>query len=512
MSRTKNSIRNAKYSIFSQLIVILISFLARMVFVHALSAEYLGLNGLFTNIISMLSFAELGIGTSIVFSLYRPLAEKNESKINALMNLYKKAYMVIGLVVGVLGLLLTPFLGYFISDLPDIPNIKLIYLMFVLNSVLSYFFSYRRSLIIADQKSYINSIFQSSSDLILNISQMIVLVLTHNYILYLSLKIISTIVLNISISLIVIKLYPYLNHKSKDKLEDEEKKSIVRNVKALSWHKIGGIVVFGTDSLLLSKFINVVAVGIYSNYLLIINALNLLFGLVFQSITASVGNLGTTESKEKNIFIFNCIDLICFWIYAIASISLINLFNPFIRLWLGEEYLFPTSTVVIIVINFYLSGRRKSVMTFKDAFGLFWNDRYKPIFEALIKLISSIILVKFFGVKGIFIGTAISTITTCFWIEPYILFKHGFKSSVQSYFNKYIWYAILAIFISVLTGFVCSIFSDTSFVGFVIRMIVCATIPNLLLLLIFWRTKEFEYLKKSLIKQFRYNKKGNINV
>lgn len=494
MSRTNNSLKNMKYAIVGQGLGLLISFVSRMAFVRILSAEYLGLNGLFTNILSILSLAELGVGAAIIYSMYKPLADKDMYKIKALMGLYKKAYVTIGIAIAFIGSALTPFLNYLIKDMPDLPYIKLIYLMFVANSSISYFYSYKRSLIIADQKRYVATFYRYGFYFLLNVIQIIVLLFTRSYIFYLGLQIINTFLENICVSRKTDQLYPFLKEKGSFELDKEEKKTIVQNVKAMVFHKIGSIVVVGTDNILISKFIGVIQVGLYSNYQLIINALNTVFGLVFQSVTASIGNLGATENSKKNKFIFECINLIGFWIYAFSSICLINLFNPFINLWLGAEYLFSMPIVLIIIISFYLSGMRKSVLTFRDALGLFWHDRYKAIFEAGINLVASIILAQYIGIAGIFIGTIISTLTTCFWIEPYILFKYGFEDSVKSYFKKYGFYTINMIIVGVLTWFISSIFSDYSILGFIGKLVVCIIVPNTLFLIIFWRTKEFQYL------------------
>ena len=250
MSRTSNSIRNIKYAIFGQGIGIIISFFSRMVFVRILSAEYLGLNGLFTNILSILSLAELGVGPAIVYSMYKPLAEKNEYKLKALMSLYRKAYITIGIVIAVIGLTFTPFLDFFIKDIPNIPNIKLIYLMFVANSSISYFFSYKRSLIIAGQKRYIATFYRYSFYFLLNIAQIIALLLTKNYILYLGLQIISTFLENVCVSNKADRLYPFIKTKGDERLDKAEKYTIVRNVKAMIFHKVGGTVINGIDNLL----------------------------------------------------------------------------------------------------------------------------------------------------------------------------------------------------------------------------------------------------------------------
>jgi Membrane protein involved in the export of O-antigen and teichoic acid len=504
MSRTTNAIRNITYAIVGQGLALIIGFISRIVFIHILGAEYLGINGLFTNILSILSLAEMGFGTAIVYTMYKPLAERDNYKLRALMNLYKNAYIIIGIIIAIVGAALTPFLSFFIKEIPNVPYIQLIYLMFVANSSISYFYSYKRSLIIADQKKHIDTFYRYFFYFLLNIAQIVILLFTKNYILFIGLQIISTFIENVCISKKVDKLYPFLKERGKTKLDKEEKNIIGRNVKAMVYHKIGGIVVMGTDNILISKFVGVIQVGIYSNYLLIINALNSILGLAFQSITASIGNLGVTETNEKGLFIFECINFIGFWIYASVSICLINLINPFIRLWLGSDYLFPMPLVIIIIVSFYLTGMRKSVLTFRDALGLFWYDRYKSIFEAAINLVVSILLAQKIGVAGVFIGTIISTLTTCFWVEPYILFKYGFKTSAIPYFERYIKFSLFLLFVGGITWLICTIFPDGSFMGFIYRLLVSAVVPNIIFLVVFWRCKEYKYLL-SIIKN-RLNK------
>lgn len=503
MSRTRKSLKNIKFAAVGQAAALIISFFSRMVFVQTLSSEYLGLNGLFSNILSILSFAELGVGAAIVYSLYKPLADQDTTKIKALMRLYKQFYITIGIVIATLGAAITPFLPFLVKDMPDIPYINLIYLMFVANSSLSYFFSYKRSLIIADQKRYIATFYQYSFFVTLNIVQIIVLLITKNYLLFLSTQLLFTFLENYFVSKKANQMYPYIKQKITERIDSETKKTIVRNVKAMMSHKIGGIVVNGTDSLLISKFVGIISVGIYSNYLLITSALNTIFRMFFQATTASIGNLGVTESKEKSHFIFSCIDLVGFWMYGFATIALLNLINPFIGIWLGDEYLFPITIVLIIIINFYLNGMRKSVLAFREALGLYWYDRYKPLFEVVINLISSIILAKNFGIAGIFIGTMISTLTTCFWVEPYILFKYGFERSVKSYFIKYFTYTITVIFGGLVTWFICNYIDGSTLLNFTYKLIICAIVPNVLFIIVFWKTAEFKYLLtilKSILK------------
>jgi O-antigen/teichoic acid export membrane protein len=495
MSRTNNSIRNVKYAIIGQGLALIISFIARMIFVKTLGAEYLGINGLFTNILSILAFAELGIGTAITYSLYKPLAEKDIEQTKTLMRLFQKAYLTIGIIILILGTGLTPFLGYLIKDMPDIENIPLIYLMFVVNSAISYFYSYKRSIIIADQKHYIDTIYRYGFRIVLEISQIIVLILTQNFIMFLALQFIMTFLQNIGISKKADKLYPYIKDKNVEKLDTHTKNTIVRNVKALIYHKVGSIVVMGTDNLLISKYVGIVAVGIYSNYYLIIGAVNTVSGVMFQAVTASVGNLGVTATKERKLFVFECLNFITFWIYGFSAISLIILFNPFIEIWLGEEYLFSMLLTTLIVLNFYISSMRKSVLTFREALGLYWYDRYKPLFEAGINLIVSVILVKMIGIAGIFIGTFISTITTCFWVEPYILYKYGFKHSVKTYFLRYFTYTVTILIAGVITWYLCETVEGTSILALILKIIISILVPNTIFVIVYSKTKEFKYFK-----------------
>lgn len=494
MTRTKNSLKNIKYGIIGQIAFLLISFIARQVFVKTLNAEYLGLNGLFSNLISLLSLAELGIGSAIIYSMYEPLANNDTGKLRELMSLYKRAYFAIGIIILVLGTIFMPFIELLIKEIPNVNNIRLIYFIYVLTSAVSYFFSYKRSLIVADQRKYIDSFYQYSFLVLLNIFQIMTLLITRNFILYLLLKLIFTFIENYLISIKVDRLYPFINEKTSNKLAEHDKAIIIRNIKAMFVHRVGGVIVLGTDSLLLSKFVGVISVGLYSNYLLIINALKMMIGIVFQSLTASVGNLGVTEKTDKVNRVFNFVDFLGFWIYGFSSIALICLFNPFISLWLGEEYLFPEWVVLLIVINFYIQGQRSSVIMFKDAFGLFWYDRHKPIFESILNLVASVILAIRLGVSGVLLGTTISTLFTVAWIEPFVLHKYGLKKPTRKYFLRYFMRVFVVFIFGYITMMISNIFSDGTFYHFLLKAIICLIVPNLLIVITFNQSNDYKYL------------------
>ncbi|MGW9164779.1 lipopolysaccharide biosynthesis protein [Priestia megaterium] len=509
--RTDNTFKNIQTALIGQSLGIILNFVSRIFFVKYLGAEYLGVNGLFTNILSLLSLADLGIGSALVYSMYKPLAANDKNQIKSLMNFYAKVYNIIGIAILILGLILLPFLNLLIKDRPNIPHLNFYYVLFLLNTVITYFYAYRRSIIIADQKNYIVSYYHNLYIVVLNIIQILLLVTTKNYFLYLASQTILIFVENYVIYIKSKKLYPYLNNIKGYKLDKVTLNTIIKNTKALIYHKIGTVAVFSTDNLVISTFIGVFWVGLYSNYSLIVSALNAIIGQFFNSFTASVGNLNASDDRNRTYYIFNVINFLNFWVIGFCSICLLCLFNPFITLWLGSKYLLDNATVLILVLNFYLMGMRKTPLIFKDAAGLFWNDRYKPIAEATVNLVASIILVKYMGLIGVFIGTAISTIFVSLWIEPYVLYKHGFKKPLLNYFIRYSIYTVVVIVAFTLTQLSSSIFSGNSILSLIGKFIVCLTIPNLIFTLIFFKTAEFNHLKNVAINLFKKVSKKQYN-
>lgn len=494
--RIKNSIRNTSFAIASQLIGIILSFINRTIFISILGAEYLGVNGLFSNLLTVLSLAELGVGSAITYNLYKPLADKDQYKISALINLYARAYKLIGIVVAVLGILMIPFLDNIIQGAHELKNLELIYIIFLSNSVSTYFYAHKRSLIIADQKGYKDTLNRLMFNIIQCISQIIILIFTKNYILYLIIQFICNIVSNISMASKVNKEYTYLDKTAK--LDKYETKEIFKHVYAMMSHKVGGVVVGGTDNLLISSMVGIYWVGLYSNYTLLIGIIHSIVGQVFSAITASIGNLNATEETSKKKEIFNIIFFFNAWIYGFCAIALINLLNPFIAVWIGEEYLLSKGIVLIIVLNFFLVGMRQTTISYNTTLGLFWNDRYKPWVEAIINLIVSIILLKRLGFIGVLVGTFISTVTTSFWVDPYILYKYGFKEKLRDYFYRYIGYIVIIMFTGIISYKICSLFTDFTWMNLFSRVGVCVVVPNIIFILCFYRTNELKYFLKLL--------------
>ena len=499
MSRTKNSLKNIKYALLFQAASILVQFFTRRMFVQMLSQEYLGLNGTFANILSMLSLAELGIGSAITYSLYRPLAEGDKKQVAARMVLFQRSYRAIGLTVALLGGCLTPLLPMLIHDLPDIPHIDLIYLMFVLNTSLSYFFSYKQSLIIADQRQYITTVCHLGLNILLQLAQTLFLWFTGNYFIYLGLQIGTTLLKNLILSHIAGWLYPYVNTYRHEKIDPSAKAEIIKNTKAMIIHRVASIVVFGTDNLLISYFVGVVAVGLYSNYLMVTRALTSIYSQFFSALTASIGNLGITADSKQVLTVFRRLNFAGNWLYGFSAVCLTVLLNPFIELWLGSEYLFSQNIVCLIALNFYVTGMRQAVQTFLSAEGLYWYDRHKAVAESIINLLVSAVLAVPFGVAGIFMGTFISTMTTCFWVEPMVLFKYALHTSVKPHFQNYAVNTLITLLSTVAVWYICELLPGAGLPLFIAKMMVCAVVGNLGYLLAYRRRKEFRYFTKLIL-------------
>jgi len=484
-----------------QTLTILLSFVVRTVFIRTLGKVFLGINGLFDNILQMLSLAELGVGTAITYSMYRPMAENDTAKVNILLKLYKKVYIVVGSVVLIAGLCLSPFLDYFISDKPNIPNLVLYYVIYVVNSASTYFFIYKTSVIIVAQNEYIITIRKMAFVVLKYVAEIIVLLFLKSYTIYLVASVFSNISCNISISKKAEKLYPFIKEKVTGNLPKEEKVSIVKNIGALFFHRIGNVAVNATDNLIISKILGLTLVGLYSNYLLIINTINTFINILYNNITASVGNVNVTETLERKYQVYKNIAFTNFWIACFCSTSLIVLLNPFISLWIGDEYLLDINIVIILVANCYFKIIRKSTLIFRNAMGLFWNDRYKPLFEAAVNLVASVILAVKYGIIGVFVGTLISTLTTCFWIEPWILYKYGFNKKVIEYFKMFFGYFIVTFFIIVLTYALSNMPTVDSLLKFIIKALISLSVPNMIFILLYHRSEEFLYIK-GLVKNY----------
>lgn len=499
--RTKNSIKNIIFSLISNIVTILIGIISQAIFIKILGTEYLGINGLFTNIISMLGIIELGIGNAIIYNLYKPVAENNINLINSLMNFYKKSYQVIGLLVFVLGICITPFLHLFIGELTIDININFVYLLFIVDITFSYFLSYKRSILIANQKNYIINVIHIMYILLLNLFQIFILYLTKNYYLYLILKIVIRILENVVITIIANKNYNYLKNKNVEPLNEDIEKDIFKKIKSLFFHKIGGFIVLGTDNIVISKFLGIVQVGLYSNYYLIINAVQAIFTQIISSTTASIGNLLVTSNKKKNFVVFKRIRFLNFWLTCVTGIVILIVMDTFITIWIGKEYLLSQFVLIILIISYYQKSMRSSYSAFKEAAGIFYEDRFVPIIESVLNIVFSIVLLKIFGLAGVFMGTIISGLALWCYSYPKYVYKKLFDGRYINYIKETLGYILIFVSITFITYLISIQFMfNNLFIQLIIKTIVAIIVPNILLLAIFINNENFKYYVNLIIK------------
>lgn len=334
--------------------------------------------------------------------------------------------------------------------------------------------------------------------------QIVILLVFKNFILYLCIQIAAAILSNVFVSIRADKMYPFLKENKKDLPDEPLKKDIYKNIGAMSLHRFGDIFVNNTDNLIMSAFVGIIIEGVYSNYLLIQTSVYTALNSVFLAVTASVGDLSVKEDKEKLYDVYKMLYFLCFWLFSFSSVCFITLYNPFIRFWTQKaDYTFAMPIVLLIVINFYFAGMRRVTLTFRDVLGLYWYDRYKPIFEAVINLVASLILVQKIGISGIFLGTLISTLTTCFWIEPLVTYKYGFKRNVGEYFGRFALYTAFTVAVGGLTYFLATRFEPGGLVEVVIKLLICIIVYNTILIAVFCRTNELQGLWKQAAKILR---------
>lgn len=501
-SRALNSVRNTIYAFFAQFLTSIAGFITRTVFIYTLGNAYLGLNGLFSDILSLLSLAELGFGTAITYSMYKPVAENDEKKISALLSLYRRIYISIGLLMTIVGLVLIPFLDFFISDMPTLDEIPIIYMLYLFNSSFSYFYVYKKSLLIATQNVHISSRIQIAVILVQNVLQIISLIIFHNFLVYLFIQVVCTLLNNIMISSYVDKNYAYLKKYRNEKLDSVTKKEISKNVFAMFLSKISSVGVTSTDNILISMYVSTIVLGYYSNYIWFTTLIRMIFNKFFESIIGSVGNLLALENSEKSYNTYQKIWFANFWLIGFCSIALFILINPFIELWIGKSYLLNTEIVFFISLNLFMRFIRNTSLTYIDTYGLFWNVKWKSLIEVVVNLSASIFYLKVLdlGILGVLLGTFTSNIATNFWYEPYVIYSNKFNRPLKEYYIRFIKYISVTIFTGLVTYFTLVMVTfDNQVVNFIFDLFLCIILINFIFSLFFRKTDEYKYFVNLVI-------------
>lgn len=504
-TRTQNSFRNVAFGLGSQGIELILKFIGRSIFIKYLAIEYLGVNGLFGELLTMFSLAELGIGTAIGFELYQPLREGNTKRIAALMKLYQKTYIGIGIFIAIVGLALVPFLNTIVKDPGAVQDdLLFIYLFYLFNVVITYFYSYKSTLLVCDQKNYIVQTVKEISNTIRTIFQVAALVAFRNFYLYLAVESVCIFANNFIVSLIVDKTYRYVKRqRNEETLDKTSIKAIITNIKALSITKVNTILVNSTDNMLMSMICGIAKTGLYSNYVMFTTIINTVLSQLFGNLYPSIGNLNAEGDVDKSKFVFRSINLLSFWLYSFASIGVFVLINDVITVWIGEQYLLSTITVIVIAANIYIKGMQNSVWIFKDAYGLFRYGQYMTFVTAFLNIGLSIWFGRLWGIVGILLATAVARLATNVWYDSFMLFKHGFRSSVTRYYVEYIGYGVLAILTTAVTYLAVGFIQATGFWGLVFKFIATCIIPNVVYFFVFFKTQRFAYVKDRVLSVVR---------
>lgn len=491
--RSEKVIKNGMWGSVYQIITILLGFVGRTVFIRCLGAQYLGISGLFTNILTIFSLTELGFSSAISFHLYRQLADNNQKEISGIMNFYKGVYRAVAFIILVLGCSLIPLLQYIIKESPfEIQYIRLVYFIYVFKSVSTYFFSYNFTLIQADQKKYLLTKIDIILHLIVSAVNIFTLVVFRNYIIYLVTEIVIGIFGNLLKTLRVKKEYPYLN--KNEKLSKKSRKKIWKDVSNIFAGKVSTVIVTSTDNLLISSIINVTAVGLYSNYSMIITYITNFLTQFTSATQASLGNLLAQESKEYSYTVLKRLTTILYFVTSFCAVSLVVLLNPFITAWIGEKYLLNFPIVLICVINFYIQIMKTPMWFSVGGLGYFKEDRNIAIYGAISNLLVSIIAANYLGLFGIFFGTAFSQITQ--WILKTKLYcKKYMNMKATEYALQVLRLAALSVVLAILTGGICYfVRCDNKYLTLFIKACVCLIVPNLLNYFLFHKSEDFRYL------------------
>ena len=503
-TRTKKSAANVFFGLGNRIILMVFPFVIKTITIYTLGAEYLGLNSLFSSILQVLSLSELGVGSAMVYNMYRPLAEGDKKTVGALLLLYKRVYRYIGLFILIVGACLCPFLDKLIaSSYPQDINLYVLYMIFLLNTVLSYWvFSYKKSLLEANQINSVESKLNTIVNIFLYTGQVVVLLVFRNYYLYIILMPICTLVLNLVRNVVITRLFPDI------KAEGDLDKSIIDDIKkkvfALFGHKIGTTIITSADSIVISAILGLVVLAKYSNYYYIINSLIGFVTIFYTAITASVGNSIIQDSKQKNYRDFKVLVFMNSWIVGWCSICLYCLYQPFMTIWMGEDMLFDNTTLILFAVYFYAWLIRRIGLTYKDAAGMWNEDFFKPYVGAVVNLVTNIILVKMIGVNGALLSTIIIMVFIYAPWETAVLFKYLFERSALEYVLKIVIYTVVTIALSLGTSFICDMIGGNGIPGLAIRLLICFIVPNALFVVLFFRTEEFKETKNKLMGLIRH--------
>lgn len=524
MTRTQNSFFNIVTSLGSSLMLVLLNFITRSVFIRYLGTSYLGIEGLFSNILSVLSLAELGIGSAIIFKLYKPIEEQNRARILVLMKLYRQVYFFIGTVIAVLGLCLIPFLPRLVQDYERFAelglNAVLVFIIYLFNTVSSYwFFAYKTSYVQANQKTYILTVTGYAVTICSFICQILSLILLRSFMLFVLVQVFFTVVKGFVGAIICNKRYPFTREKTDERISKQELRDFIKDCSALLLYRVHNVVINASNNIVLSAVWGLDAVGLYANYLSVKNSLRAILDTIITSVQASLGSIYTTGNLSWSNLMFRVVNILVFWMYGIGAIGLCILLDEFITLWLGSSVYtitfwtigstkITTPVSLLVGIEMFVIGYRQYFAVFREAMGLFRQMKYRPVASVIVNLIVLIPCVQRLGPIGCVISTIVAGLTTNMIFDPIIIHKHALKTSVRPYFLRNALYSIVVIVAGLISWWVCSLILLDGFLGFIVHGCVCVAIPCCVFTACFFRTVEFKFLLNT-VKTMLVRKTGN---
>ena len=510
-SRTKRTLQNASVGAIYQIVLLILNFVSRTIFIQVLGKEFLGINSIFYDVLNLLSMADLGFSTAMSYTFYKPLADEDHDRIAALINFYKKIYNAVALIVGAVGLLLVPALPYIIKTDKPIEHLTLYYLIALGNSVLSYLFVYKTTLLTADQKNYVVTLANMIRSFVTMIIQVAVLIIWKNYALYLLVNLITGLANNILLSHRVEKEYSYIKDIKSDKLvEQEQRKKIFSNMKSVFIYKVSNTLFDATDNIIISTILGAAVTGVYSNYLTLSNKLLLVVQIIFSAMTASIGNLVASEGEKKRLEVFNAAQSFCFILCGIITCGYFTLVGDVIHIWLGgfgRGFELPLLTVCAISINTYMGCILLPLWTFRDATGIYNKTKYVMLYGAILNIVLSIVMGKMIGLAGVIFASAISRVLSYVWYEPRILFKEYFGIGAGKYFISLIKNFALVVGTTAILYWGSSKYRVNSIGALLLKILVVGSICVVMYMVLYGRTEGAQIIRNK-IRQSISNRKA----
>lgn len=508
-SRTKNASRNIVWGFLEKLAAIIMPFIVRTALIYTLGAEYVGLNGLFSSILQVLSISELGFGSAIVFSMYKPVAENDEKSLRALLNFYRRVYYIVGTVILIAGIGLLPFLSSLIKgDYPQEVNIQVLFVLYLLNTVLSYYlYAYKAALFSAFQRNDVISKRNASISVLLGVSQIIGLVLFRSYYIYVLLIPLSTIVTNIANAYVAKRMFP--NITCEGTIMPEEKAALKKRITGLISFKVYGVVFSSVDTIVVSTYLGLIPLAIFNNYIYIQTAVAGFLNILSTSITAGIGNKMITNSVDDNYRDFKKYTFARGWICSWCAVCLLCLYQPFMELWVGKELLFPIDTMALMVMYFFIPQITNLTFTYREAAGLWWEDRFRPLIAAFVNLCINILLVQIIGINGVIISTLVCSIFINIPWGTHILFKNYFKRSEWQYFVRIVYYVLITAIAGFATYYICGLINMAGIGGLLVKVLLCIMIPNIIFYLCYLNLSEFKTFSEMMKQYFSKRLRGS---